>query len=173
MIIHITETINLVFHRLKAGVKDFPAILDWIPSEILDFCHSENFFFKESNKIEVHPFSISRFIALIRLLQTKHKNTQNYPLRADNLEAFLHFVRAINGGQVTNSGVCVLTSKFFNELINGEKITKQLLIDKLEFSNDKAISLYFDGGKPNVSKGLHHHNWLREGRLKFLVYQNS
>lgn len=113
--------------------------------------------------------SLSQLIGLISLIQKAEEEHQSTYIRPDCLDAFLRYIKYINGGQISDSGLCVMTTEFFNELVNEKSLTEEALIEKLKNSYHKTISLYFDGGKPNVVKGLFKQSWVNENKLKFVV----
>jgi hypothetical protein len=161
MIIEIKQSFQEVFYSLKNG------ILDWIPNEIFEL--REKFLVsKQNQEINIYIFDIFQFLGLILLKQREQEDGSD-TMRPDSLDGFLHYIKQINGGQINDSGLCVITTEFFNELVNDKLLTEESLIEKLHNSYHKTISLYFDGGKPNVTKGLMKQNWINENKLKFVI----
>jgi len=161
MIIKINQTLAEVFQSLKRG------ILDWIPNEILDL--KEKFWVSNQNQeINICIFDIFQFLGLI-LLKQREQGDESDTMRPDSLDGFLRYIQQINGGQISDSGLCVITTEFFNELVKESPITEEILIERLRDSYHKTISLFFDGGKPNVVKGIFKPSWINENKLKFVV----
>lgn len=162
MVIEIKQTLTEVFHSLKKG------ILDWIPNEILDL--KDKFRTNEDNEnIDIRTMSVSELTALINLIQKVQDGDHSLYKRPDSLFGYLRYIQHINGGQISDSGLCVMTSDFFNELVKENPLSEESLIGKLGDSYHKTISLFFDGGKPNVVKGIFKPNWINENKLKFIV----
>ncbi len=162
MFIKINQTLTEVFQGLKKG------ILDWIPNEILDI--KEKFWMKEeANSFDTITMNIGELTELLNSIQNLKEEDFLIFKRPDCLNVFLLYIKHINGGQISDSGLCVITTEFFNELVKASPITEEILIDKLRNSYHKTISLYFDGGKPNLTKGLFKQYWINENKLKFVV----
>lgn len=152
-------TFSEIFQDLKNG------ILDWIPDEIIEF-RNKFWIPRSGDTCKIDLLSITRFVELINETQKGGITEENRP---DCLDEFLRYIKNTKGGQVTDKGLCVITTEFFNELMITNNLNSVRLIEKFEKSNNKCVSLFFDNGKPNVVKGLFKSYWLTQDKLAFLI----
>lgn len=146
-------------------------VLDWIPNEILEMVTSSQFFYKNNHRINQLDIGKYKILTLIEFVDyINEPNSIDYAFYSpDNADSFLRSFVDIQDLQLKTTDVlCVITTDFFHLLLKKELLTKEILLDELNSSNSKAISLYYDGGKPNLVKGVKYSS-IRDEKLLFFL----
>ncbi len=123
------------------------------------------------NELEIKILTIAELVNLIKeQQQNSFQEILNVNQRPDDLYAFVCYLKNENGCSLKNSGLCIITSHFYQELMKDTMLTDESLKKKLESAYDgkfKTISLSYDNGLPYIGKGVN------IDKIKFLVEYES